>query len=319
MRALVSAFLSFSFLLAACGGGPSAQQEPAKAPVVEVGSGPEAPPLPAQGSEEDGATEPREAKAVESVDACIERMRAGLGLSERVKASPEGAKYAEALAAERASDSDGARKGYLQLIQQSPASDYVPLVYFAFGELFLREADKDPSKLALAEQSYFRAAQYPSESTVHLAANFRMAEIERRTGRHTQALYSLGKIAGTIAKHPDAPCAAAFAAPVRANVVAVYAEVGRPSTAFAFFRKVGGDEGEERTHALAMVAALAELYVQQQKHDDAATALLSANASFRDTAYCRREDQLVTKLGPSLAATRRDELAHAHSLHCVPR
>ncbi|HVK67434.1 MAG TPA: tetratricopeptide repeat protein [Polyangium sp.] len=321
MRARVSLFLPFSLLLSACGGGPSAQQDPATAPVVEVESGPEVPPLSAQGSDEDGATEPREAKAVESADVCMQRMREGVGLSgEARRAMPEAAKYGEALAAERAGNLNEARRGYLQVVQHHPQSAYVPLVYFAFGELFIQEGQKDPPKLEFAKQSYLEVLKYPMpENIAWISAHVRLAEIHRQKGDHPQALFSLKKVAEAAAKEPGAPCAASLAAPGRASLVAVYADAGRPSAAFDFFKTASGDKGDERTNALAMVASLAELYVQQQKHDDAATALMSANARFYDAAYCRREGQLVTKLGPSLTATRRDELARAHSLHCVAR
>ncbi|MDI1482292.1 tetratricopeptide repeat protein [Polyangium sp. y55x31] len=320
MRALVSPFLSFLLVLAACGGGPSAQQEPAKAPVVEVGSGPEAPPLPAQGSEEDGATEPREAKAVEPVEACIERMREGQGLPSGATAAPEGAKYAETLAAERADNMNEARKGYLQIIQQYPQSPYVPLVYFAFGEFFFKEGRMDPTKLDLAEQSYVKVLTFPlPDNTAWIAANARLAEIYRLKGDPPQALHSLKWVAGAVAKEPSAQCAAALAAPARAGLVFVYADAGRPSAAFDFFRTASGDKGDDRTNALAMVVSLAELYVQQQKHDDAVTVLLSTNARFYDATYCRREGQLVTKLRSSVATRRHDELVRAHALHCVAR
>ncbi|MDC0749043.1 tetratricopeptide repeat protein [Polyangium mundeleinium] len=320
MRAVVSPLFSLFALLSACGGGPSAQQEPAKAPVVEMGAGSDAPPLSAQGPEDDGDAEPRAANDAEALDTCIEHMRDGRGLPERAKGSPEASQYAQTHAAERAGKLDDAKKGYLKLVQQYPESLYMPLVFFAFGELFFKDGQKDPIKLDFAEQSYVEVLNFPMpNNTAWIAANFRLAEVYRQKGEHPQALSSLKKVAEAAAKEPGAPCAASLAAPGRARLVAVYADAGRPSAAFDFFKTASGDKGDERTNAIAMVASLAELYVQQQKHDDAATALLTVNARFYDAAYCRREGQLVTKLGPSLTATRRDELARAHSLHCVAR
>ncbi|MDC3953312.1 tetratricopeptide repeat protein [Polyangium jinanense] len=314
MRALASPLVSLLLLVSACGGGPSAQQEPAKAPVVEVGAGSAAPLLLAQGPEDEKTT-------VEPVDTCIERLRDGRGLPERVKASPEGSKYAQALAAERAGNRNEANNGYLHFIQQYyPQSPYIPLVYVGFGERFFKNGQEDPISLDFAEQSYLDVVKFAMPTnTAWLVAHFRLAEIYRQKGDHPQALSSLKKVADAVAKEPGAPCAASLAAPTRASLVTVYADAGRPSAAFDFFKRASGDKGDERTNALAMVASLAELYIQQQKHDDAATALLSTNAEFYDAAYCRREGQLVTKLGPSLTATRRDELVRAHSLHCVAR
>jgi len=50
-----------------------------------------------------------------------------------------------------------ARKAYFELVSQHPSSSLVPFAYFAFGELFLREAKSDPTKLTLAEQAYAQA------------------------------------------------------------------------------------------------------------------------------------------------------------------
>ncbi|TKD09899.1 tetratricopeptide repeat protein [Polyangium fumosum] len=319
MRAVASPLLPLFVLLSACGGGPSAQQEPAKAPVVEVGAGHEAPPVSAQGPEEDGDAESRATNDVEALDTCIEHMREGRGLPERVKASPEASQYAQTLAAERAGNLDQAKEGYLKIVQQYPDSPYIPLVYFAFGELFFKDGQKDPIKLDFAEQSYDEVLKFPMpNNTAWIAANLRLAEVYRQNGDPPKALSSLKKVAEAAAKEPGASCAASLVPPARARLVAVYADVGRPSAAFDFFKTASGsNKGDERTTALAMVASLAELYVQQQKHDDAATALISAHARFYDTAYCQREGQLVTKLGPSLTATRRDQLASAHSVHCI--
>src|SRR5580698_9806465 len=52
---------------------------------------------------------------------------------------------------EQANDLDNARKVYLELIQNSPQSKFIPNAYLAFGELFFNEAQGDPSKWALAE------------------------------------------------------------------------------------------------------------------------------------------------------------------------
>ncbi|MDI1446121.1 tetratricopeptide repeat protein [Polyangium sp. 6x1] len=317
MRALVSALLPLSVLLFACGGGPSASPEPAKAPVVEVGAGPAAPPLPAPGPEE-GASEAEEARAAEPVDACIEHLREGRGLPE-VAPGPDAALYAEALAAERSGKMNEARKGYLKLIQQYPQSPYIPLVYFAFGELFFREAQKDPSKSALAKQSYMEVVKYPPPAnTAWLAATFRLADVHHQNGAGPDALAALKKLEGGAAKEPGAQCAASLAPPGRAKMVVVYADIGQPDKAFEFFRRASGDRGDDRTNALAMVASLAELYLQQQKPGDAVKALLAVNANMYDKAYCRREEALVAKLGTSLDTARRQELGHAHSMHCVP-
>jgi hypothetical protein len=60
---------------------------------------------------------------------------------------------------------DNARKVYLELIHNWPNSKYIPNAYLAFGELFFNEAQGDPSKWALAEQSYSEVVKYPRPTT----------------------------------------------------------------------------------------------------------------------------------------------------------
>src|SRR5262249_44276589 len=70
---------------------------------------------------------------------------------------------------EQGGDLAEARKAYLDLIQASPGSKYVPSAYLAFGELFFQEAQGDPSKWALAEQSYKEVVRYPAPDNKVLA------------------------------------------------------------------------------------------------------------------------------------------------------
>ena len=62
---------------------------------------------------------------------------------------------------EQAKDYDNARKVYFELIDKWKQSKYIPNAYLAFGELFFQEAQGDPSKWALAEQSYQEVTKYP--------------------------------------------------------------------------------------------------------------------------------------------------------------
>jgi TolA-binding protein len=73
----------------------------------------------------------------------------------------EEAYYFAALEHEMSGDPRNARKNLYEVIKQFPQSKLVPLAYFGFGEMFLAEADSDPSKLALAEQAYVEVLKYP--------------------------------------------------------------------------------------------------------------------------------------------------------------
>lgn len=76
----------------------------------------------------------------------------------------------------RSGQLDKARKSLLQLIQSWPASLFVPHAYFQFGELFMADAQTDPSKWALAEQSYQEASKY-NDSPITPAALLRLGQV----------------------------------------------------------------------------------------------------------------------------------------------
>jgi tetratricopeptide (TPR) repeat protein len=97
-------------------------------------------------------------------------------------AASDEARYFLALEHERSGDLSKARRAYYELIQRSPQSRYVPYAYFAFGEMFRREAEGDPSRVDLARQAYREAAKYPAPANaLHDLALERMAEMDRRT------------------------------------------------------------------------------------------------------------------------------------------
>lgn len=86
----------------------------------------------------------------------------------------------------RAGKRDHARKTLLQLLQNHPQSSFVGHAYFQFGEMFFAEATQDPSKWALAEQSYLETARR-SSSPVAPYAMLRLAEVYARQGDSQKA------------------------------------------------------------------------------------------------------------------------------------
>jgi tetratricopeptide (TPR) repeat protein len=90
--------------------------------------------------------------------------------------------YYAALEHELAGDMRKARSAYYELIKRAPTSKFIPLAYFAFGELFFAEAASDPSKDQLAEQAYREVLKYPPKTNaVYVEAQSRLAEIAART------------------------------------------------------------------------------------------------------------------------------------------
>jgi tetratricopeptide (TPR) repeat protein len=125
--------------------------------------------------ERDATGDPRAARA-RAIDAYETLLRDYPSYAQRDEAD-----YYLGLERERAGDVSKARRAYYELIANSPQSKYVPLAYFAFGEMFYREGASDPSKLDLARQAYVEVTKYPAPAnTVHDLAKERIDAIRRR-------------------------------------------------------------------------------------------------------------------------------------------
>lgn len=94
---------------------------------------------------------------------------------------PDEPLYDDALRFERQGNGAQARRSYYELIAKHPNSPLVPYAYFAFGEMFLREAQADPSKLDLALQAYNEVAKYPT-SPITPEAWSRLAQVHANKG-----------------------------------------------------------------------------------------------------------------------------------------
>jgi hypothetical protein len=90
--------------------------------------------------------------------------------------------YAFGLEAERLDELDTARKAYLELIQRFPGSRYVAGAYLAFAELFAEEAQSDPSKVYLAEESYRQVLERrPPGDRMYDYAHARFLEVRAKS------------------------------------------------------------------------------------------------------------------------------------------
>ena len=96
--------------------------------------------------------------------------------------------YYLGLAYELNRDLASARRSYFELIKNHPTSKLVPLAYFAFGELFFAEAAADPSKNALALESYAAVLKYPrADNPVYADALLRTGETHLRMNADAKA------------------------------------------------------------------------------------------------------------------------------------
>lgn len=289
--------------LVACGPPPAAQSEgtegqttkPGDAgdedvvvvvPVPEPTAAPTAPPVDA-----DVKIPSRPATTAGAVEPCIAGLRDGAGGPDPAKATGL-ADYQDALAAERTNRLDAARRGYLQLIQNNPASTLLPAAYFAFGEMFSAEAKADPSKVALAEQSYMEALKYPSgPGSMRAVSNYRLGLLLRGS-KGPQALAAFLKAAKADREAPTDGGAAEVAKAATDASTDVFAEIAQPEKCWSFYMGVTGDGA--RTAAACM--AVAEKLAAGKKGTEAAKALaasieLGAKALPDDAAraaYCKR-------------------------------
>ena len=175
--------LALVAVVAGCGARASDPRSPelpaAHRPVVEV-----APPDPHAAPAAGNARAPTPQRASEEdIAACQERV-----LREYVSSAAsdpvEGGELARVASEERANgDLRAARTHYFELVQKYPRSPYVPFAYFAFGEMFMREATSDPSKAPLAAAAYGETVKYPAPlsrmyllARVHLAKSLELAE-----------------------------------------------------------------------------------------------------------------------------------------------
>ena len=83
-------------------------------------------------------------------------------------------------------DLAGARRAFYELIKNSPQSRYVPYAYFAFGDMFQREAKGDPSKWDFAKQAYFEVTKF-STSPIAAEALCRLSEVATAQGDSARA------------------------------------------------------------------------------------------------------------------------------------
>ncbi|MFT3775699.1 MAG: hypothetical protein QM820_60910 [Minicystis sp.] len=170
---------------------------------------------------------------------------------------------------EQGGDLAQARAAYLQLIQTSPTSRYVPTAYLAFGELFFQEAQSDPAKWALAEQSYKEVTRYPApENKVFGYAHYKLAYVYWNKGDLQQALSELKKTIDVGTQYPALPSSSHLATSARRDMVPLYALAGDPRKSYDFFHPISGDGGGDNTRTYRWMADLGQNYLDIGRYQD---------------------------------------------------
>lgn len=160
-----------------------------------------------------------------------------------------------------------AREAYRDLIRDHPTSPMIPRVYVTFGDEYFERGEMN-----VALQFYDRALQHTS-SDIQAYALYRSAWCAMNLQDHRQALDRFVRTLTYLRDNPSAPNADRLTREVTRDLVRPYAEVGTPSRAVAFFRRVA--PGEE----LKMLEQLAVVYADSGRHREAIACYRLAMAS----------------------------------------
>lgn len=278
--------IGFGVALAGCAASEQQRPEPDGVVVLEVPSA-----VASSSSVKTTAAVAASAAGPLDIEGCISKTRQDPFPGGPVDPSG-GELYLAGLAAETRGDTDVARKRYFELIQSFKSSPYVPLGYFAFGEMFRAELGSDPTKLAFAEQSYAETSKYPpAQNPLYEIALLRKAELSAMSGDGMKVLDALLKLAQS---RPTSPCASELRRTMENMLAPAFASAGAPEKAAVFFAPFGTPE-----FAASATARLARLYITQQKGKDAIAALRGlANSTLTPgTAMCGEAMQVAQELG----------------------
>lgn len=163
---------------------------------------------------------------------------------------------------EQASKLDDARKVYLELIQSWPQSKFIPNAYLAFGELFFNEAQGDPSKWALAEQSYSEVIKYPPpENKVFGYAHYKLGYVYWNKGDFARSMTEFKKTIDYGTQYSQLPNAEQLAVSARRDIIPIYALAGDPRRAHDFLKPLSGDTGIGTEKTFKMMDDLGQNYL----------------------------------------------------------
>ncbi|MCU0680779.1 MAG: tetratricopeptide repeat protein [Polyangiaceae bacterium] len=175
---------------------------------------------------------------------------------------------------EQANKLEDARRVYYQLINEAPKSRFIPNAYLAFGELFFFEAQTDPKQYEVAKQSYQKVLEYPPpENKVWGYAQYKLGYVYWNSGERElpRALEAFKKVIEFGNQYGSLPGVAALQNSARKDIVPVYTMVGKPESAYAFFRPLSGDGGGDSTKTYKMMDELGLNYIDTGHYPDAIT------------------------------------------------
>ncbi len=188
---------------------------------------------------------------------------------------------------EQANDLEKARKVYLKLIQNWPQSKFIANAYLAFGELFFNEAQGDPSKWALAEQSYGEVIKYPApENKVFGYAHYKLAYVQWNKGDFEKAIAEFKKTIDFGQQYSSLPNAKELANSARRDLIPVYALKGDPKKAHDFFRPLSGDAAGSTEKTFKMMDDLGQNYLDTGHYKEGIELYQDLMTRDRGPKYC---------------------------------
>jgi tetratricopeptide (TPR) repeat protein len=212
---------------------------------------------------------------------------------------------------------DRARRDWFELVQKFPQSKLVPRAYLGFAELFFEESAADPSKLELAKQAYQEVLKYPPpDNTVWGYAQYKLGWVHFNLGSFEAALAAFMKTVEFGRSHAALPGAPKLASEAAKDAVRAYSRVGRPEAAWAFLRRMSGDQGQNDAGTVALVSRLGEAYLDDGRGQEALRLWEDVATGHASPASCRALEQALRRLGqdgqvPSGAVSRLETTARA--------
>lgn len=223
---------------------------------------------------------------------------------------------------EEGHEMEDAYQAHRELITTFPQSRFVPLAYLALAEPLFEAAQRDPARAPLAEKAYQEVLRFPPpENRSAGIAHYKLAYVRWSRGDLAGALAEMTKAIEVCEAFPS-PSGAQLAGAARREITALYAAAGDPRGAVAFFSRLSGNLAGESTGLQAMLAALAERYLDRGKPaDEAALDLdwLAHGAGAKTCALVARIDlNLASKgLTPEALARLQREAAASASLQAA--
>jgi tetratricopeptide (TPR) repeat protein len=212
---------------------------------------------------------------------------------------------------------DRARRDWLELVQKFPQSKLIPRAYLGFADLFFEESGGDPSKLELAKQAYQEVLKYPPpDNTVWGYAQYKLGWVRFNLGNFEAALAAFMKTVEFGRSHAALPGAPKLASEAAKDAVRAYSRVGRPEAAWAFLRRLSGDQGQNEAGTVALVSRLGEAYLDDGRGQEALRLWEDVATGHASPASCRALEQALRRLGqdgqvPSAAVSRLETTARA--------